>query len=179
MLAACGSSDPPAEIGAGAAAFGWLAPAAPPKAWATTPLPAGPSVLAHPASWLPIKTDTGTVSVARKQDGQITGYLNVTPQSGDETLSNWPTFRAAHNREEGDEDVTQSAAATGLAFRNAKGSCVIDDYSTTTNRRYREIACIVAGPSATTVVVGAAPPRLWQGTAPVLERAISSFSAGR
>ena len=30
-----------------------------------------------------------------------------------------------------------------------------------------------------TVVVGAAPPRLWQGTAPILERAISTFSAGR
>ncbi|MDX6617385.1 MAG: hypothetical protein QOD60_2476 [Solirubrobacterales bacterium] len=178
MLAACGSSDPATQSGAGAAAFGWLAPSAPPRAWAAARLPAGPSVLAHPTSWRAIKTDAGTVSVARKSNGQITGYLNVTPQSGDETLANWPAFRAAHNREEGDEDVTQSAAATGLAFRDAKGSCVIDDYSTTTNRRYREIACIVEGPSATTVVVGAAPPRLWQGTAPVLERAISGFSAG-
>ena len=41
----------------------------------------------------------------RKAGGRIVGYLNITPQGGDETLANWASFRPAHNREEGDHDL--------------------------------------------------------------------------
>ena len=51
-----------------------------------------------------------------------------------------------------------------------------DEYATETGHHYREIACIVRGPSATTVIVGATPPDLWNRYSPALERAISSFS---
>ena len=67
------------------------------------------------------------------------------------------------------------ASATNLRFRVAHGSCVIDTYTSSTGRRYREIACLVAGASATTVVVGAAPPARWQRQGPAIERAVSSF----
>ena len=51
---------------------------------------------------------------------------------------------------------------------------MIDSYSTT-RMRFREIACIVAGPRATTVVVAAAPARRWAHEAPLLRRAVASF----
>jgi hypothetical protein len=72
-------------------------------------------------------------------------------------------------------DVKPVASATNLRFRGAQGSCVVDDYRSSTGRSYREIACIVAGTRATTVVVGAAPPAQWPRQRPAIERAISSF----
>jgi hypothetical protein len=71
--------------------------------------------------------------------------------------------------------VKEVASATNLRFRAGHGSCVIDDYASSTGHSYREIACIVTGASATTVVVGAAPPAQWPRQAPAIERAISSF----
>jgi hypothetical protein len=134
-------------------------------------------MLAYPPGWSLIKTDPGTVTAARKSGGHIVGYLNITPQGGDETLANWASFRPAHNREEGDHDLVPLASATGLQFRNGQGSCVKDGYSTETNARYTEIACIVRGPVATTVIVGAAPPASWSRFSPTIERALSSVNA--
>jgi hypothetical protein len=54
---------------------------------------------------------------------------------------------------------------------------VKDSYSTSTDRRYTEIACIVRGAAATTVIVGAATPGQWNRLSPTLTRAISSFDA--
>jgi hypothetical protein len=54
---------------------------------------------------------------------------------------------------------------------------VKDGYTTSSNARYVEIACIVRGPQATTVIVGAAPPTLWSRFSPMLQRAISTFAA--
>ena len=51
-----------------------------------------------------------------------------------------------------------------------------DRYATETSRHYVEIACIVRGRTATTVIVGAAPPSLWNRYSPVIERSISSLS---
>ena len=177
-LAACGSSDssgPPAP--ANPAAFAWVHPAPAPSGWRTRPLPSGSATLAYPPGWRPIKTDPGTVTAARKEGGQIVGYLNITPQSGDETLTNWPSVRPDHNREEGDSNVVAEASATGLRLRNGHGSCVKDSYSSSTNARYTEIACIVSGQDATTVIVGAAPPAAWSQFSPIIQRAISSFDA--
>jgi len=114
--------------------------------------------------------------VSRGPSGRIVGYLNATPRQGPESAANWSDFRVDHNREEGDRDVRLLAASAGLRFRSATGSCVIDSYLTTSGNRFREIACIVSGRSATTVIVGAAPPSHWAVEAPMLERAVSSFT---
>jgi hypothetical protein len=156
--------------------FEWLHPSAPPGGWHHAALPSGAARLAYPPGWRSIRSDPGTVSAAlRTRNGAIEGYLNATPGEGAETLSNWSSFRPAHNRDEGDTGVSESGAAAGLRFRQGHGSCVIDAYTSSSSHRYREIACIVDGGRATTVVVGAAPTSAWQGEAPFIERAISSF----
>jgi hypothetical protein len=159
-----------------ARAFAWLRPSPPPRAWQTSQLPGGVARLAYPLGWQSIRSDPGTVSAAvRAPTEEIRGYLNATPRQGAETLSNWGSFRLDHNRDEGDVDVKPVASATNLRFRGGHGSCVIDTYTSSTGRSYREVACIVAGARATTVVVGAAPPAQWSRQGPALERAISSF----
>ena len=179
-LAACGSSSckeeasgPPAP--ANPAAFAWVHPSASPSGWGTKDLPSGDATLTYPASWHLTRTDPGTVTAARTAGGEIQGYLNITPQQGDESLSNWASFRLAHNRDEGDSDLVPIAAATNLRFSDGRGSCVKDRYATASAHHYVEIACIVRGPAATTVIVGAAPPALWSRFSPMIERAISSF----
>ena len=177
-LAACGSAElsgPPAPTDP--AAFSWLRPANPPSDWKVRQLPSGKASLAYPPGWRLTRTDPGTVTASLHRNGQIAGYLNITPQGGDETLANWASFRPAHNREEGDSDLVALAAASGLRFRDGTGSCVKDRYATDGVHHYTEIACIVRGPSATTVIVGAAPPALWSGISPALKRSISSFDA--
>jgi hypothetical protein len=157
-------------------AFAWLRPSPPPRAWHTSQLPGGAAQLAYPLRWRSIRSDPGTVSAAQRSgQGRIWGYLNATPRQGAETLSNWGSFRPDHNRDEGDVDVKPVASATNLRFRGGHGSCVIDTYTSSSGHRYREVACIVAGARATTVVVGAAPPAQWPRQAPAIERAISSF----
>jgi hypothetical protein len=163
--------------GAGrAAAFDWLRPAPPPRGWARADTAAG-ATLAYPARWRPLRSDRGAVSAALTASrGTVVGYLNATPRNGTETLSNWRSFRPAHDAEEGDRRVRVEAFANGLRLRSGHGACVIDTYSTRLSR-YREIACIVAGSHGTTVVVGAAPPARWAAEAPAIERAIAAFAA--
>ena len=155
--------------------FAWLHPAAPPRAWHVAHTAEG-ATLPYPPGWKPIKTDPGTASVALLgRDDRIDAFLNATPKQGAETLANWSRFRPAHNRGEGNRDVRLAASATHLAFRAGRGSCVIDDY-TTSRARYREIACLVSGRTATAVVVAAAPAALWRAKAATLERAVSGFA---
>jgi hypothetical protein len=157
--------------------FAWLQPAAAPADWKIARLPSRDSQLAYPPRWAAIRTDPGTFSAALLgPHDRIRGYLNATPRSGAETVANWATFRPAHNRDEGDRNVVRDASASGLRFRSGTGSCVIDHYATT-SARYKEIACIVLGTRATTVVVAAARPADWTRLAPQLRRAISSFSS--
>ena len=179
-LAGCGGA---ARQGAGPAApgagpFAWLQPTAAPIDWKTGRLPSHIAELAYPPGWRAIRTDPGTFSAALfGPHARIRGYLNVTPQSGAETLSNWSRFRPAHNSEEGDRAVVREASASGLRFRSGTGSCVIDRYATTTGARYREIACIVRGLRGTAVVVAAAEPAVWTQLAPQIRRAVASFSS--
>ena len=175
-LGGCGYSGSSSGADARSPAFSWLRPSAPPRAWEASELPDGSASMAYPLSFRPIRSDPGTVSAAdRSPAGAIQGYLNATPREGSESLANWSTFRLDHNGDEGDVDVREIASATDLRFRNGRGSCVIDAYTSSTGEAYREIACIVAGEWATTVVVGAAPPPAWPTQAPAIERAISSF----
>jgi hypothetical protein len=182
-LAACGSSGSTDQADAAdaappsnPAAFNWLHPSPPPHSWQVSRLPNGKAVLAYPADWRSTTSDPGTRTAAiRTPAGRIAGYLNATPQQGEESLSNWSTFRLDHNGDEGDTHIHLVAADTNLAFRQGHGSCVIDDYTSSSGHRYREIACIVAGAKATTVVVGAAPPGDWNSERPALEGSISAF----
>ncbi len=176
-LTACGGASHHQSRAAGpSGAFSWLRPAASPAGWTIARLPSGKAALAYPPGWRAIKTDPGTVSAAIPgRGGHIRGYLNATPESGAETLANWASFRPAHNQDEGDSAVRTLASARGLRFSAGSGSCVIDAYKTVSDR-YREIACLVRGARATTVVVGAAEPAAWPVLAPQLERAIASFS---
>jgi hypothetical protein len=168
----CGGSQAGDRRGAGPCA--WLRPAPPPTGWKVARIPGG-STLAYPPGWKPIKTDRGTATVALLGGGErIDGYLNATPEQGSETLANWSRFRVDHNRGEGSRHVRLVASANDLRFRSGRGSCVIDGY-TTSKASYREIACLVAGPTSSAVVVAAAPAELWPDQAATLHRAVSSF----
>jgi hypothetical protein len=156
--------------------FAWLRPASPPVGWHLARTPDG-AAFAYPPGWTAIRTDPGTASVAlRGNGGLIDGYLNVTPKQGAETLANWIRFRPRKNRAEGARNVRLLAATSDARFRSARGSCVIDTY-TTSAATYEEIACLVAGPGSSDVVVAAAPAGLWQARSAVLERAVSSFAS--
>ncbi|HEV2924362.1 MAG TPA: hypothetical protein VGW98_10035 [Solirubrobacteraceae bacterium] len=169
-LAPAGGTSPRRVSGS----FAWLRPASPPLGWHVVRTPDG-AALAYPPGWTAIKTDPGTASVAlRGNGGRIDGYLNVTPKQGAETLANWSRFRPQKNRAEGARKVRLRAATSDAHFRSARGSCVIDAY-TTSLTTYEEIACLVSGTGSSDVVVAAAPARLWQERSTVLERAVSSF----
>ena len=153
--------------------FAWLHPASPPAGWEVARSSGG--TLAYPPGWRPITTDPGTASVALLAGGdRIVGYLNATPKQGRETLANWSRFRLEHNLDEGGRSEHLIASATDLRFPSGRGSCVIDQY-TTSKATYREIACLVSGPRSTAVVVAAAPIAFWDRRAATLERAVSSF----
>jgi hypothetical protein len=157
-------------------AFAWLHPASPPDGWILAHIPGG-AALAYPPGWTTIETDPGTASVALlTPGGRITAYLNATPRMGAERLDNWRRFRPQHNREEGQNDVRLLAATSEASFRSGRGACVIDSY-TTSQTRYREIACLVSGARSSAVIVAAAPSDLFDRRAAVLQRAVSSFAA--
>jgi hypothetical protein len=131
----------------------------------------------YPPGWQQVAGDAGTATaVLRDARHHFLGYLNLTPRQGDEALATWNSFRVAHNAREGDLHVKSLAAAQGLRFRTGNGSCVSDAYVTSTGARFIEVACLVAGPRTTSVVVGAAPPESWARMSPSIERAISGFT---
>jgi hypothetical protein len=178
VVAGCGGASSPHGSSAGQppSAFAWLKPAAAPAGWKRTRLAASGATFAYPPGWHAIHTDPGTATVALTDSRhKIVGYLNATPRQGAETLANWAGFRTGHIRDEGSRQVRTAATATGLRFRSGRGSCIVDDYRNAANR-YREIACIVKGSRATTVIVGAAPVGQWVRQAAVIEPAIASFT---
>jgi hypothetical protein len=162
------------NLGRASEAFAWLRPLPPPVGWKIARAANGASFF-YPPAWRPIRTDPGTASVALLSSGaQIEGFLNTTPRQGGETLDNWIRFRPQHNRGEGDREVRLLAAIRDAPFRSGLASCVIDTY-TTIKAQYREIACLVAGPNASTVVVGATPSALAAQQMTTLERAVTTF----
>ena len=116
------------------------------------------------------------MSAARRDaNGRFLAYLNLTPRQGAESLSNWSSFRAHHNREEGDRHVRLLAAARGLRVAGRDASCVKDSYTTSSGVAYVELACLIGG-ERSAVVVGAAPPDEWPAQEPDIERSISSVA---
>ena len=176
-LTGCGSATHSSSDAAKAAPFGWLRPASPPAGWSAVRIPGG-AVMSYPPGWVRIGGDPGTASAASFDSAHhFVGYLNITPRQSRETLGDWAHFRVAHNAEENDRNITTLAVGTGLRFRAGRGSCVRDSYTTAAGASYIEVACLVAGPRSSVVIVGASPPKNWARTAPLLERAISSMLA--
>jgi hypothetical protein len=131
----------------------------------------------YPPGWRRISGDAGTATaVLFDRDHRFLGYLNITPRQSNETLANWGRFRVEHNSEEHDRGITTLAAASELRFRTGRGACIRDAYTTSAGTRYIELACLVVGSKASTVIVGASPPRSWGRISPTLERAIASMT---
>ena len=176
LASGCGSSStshPP--VAPKTNSFAWLAMGSVPGSWPAPGTLAGGS-LPRPPGWQPARGDRGTVSFVERRNGAIVGYLNATPRSGRETLANWKQFRVAHNADEGDRDVRLIDGMTGRTVSSSRVSCVKDSYRTSRSR-YVELACLVATPRASTVVLGASPPGEWSRQQPVIERAIAGFVA--
>jgi hypothetical protein len=157
------------------AGYAWLAPAPAPATWLDVQLSSG-AMMVYPPGWrvLPGDRDTATAALLDTH-GRYLAYLNLTPRQGQEALASWASFRPRHNAAEGEKDVTVMDSATGLAFRSGHGSCVKDAYTTSTNTRYVEIACLVDGRRASSVIVGAALSQRWAQERPVIERAIAAL----
>jgi len=173
-LAGCGGAVTHAPTGA--RTFGWLGGGPAPVAWTTAGGRVGGGTLPRPQGYRTQAGDPGTLSFARLDAGTIVGYLNATPRQGPETLGGWTRFRVDHNAQEGDRDVSLSAAATDVRVGQARISCVSDSYRTSRSG-YRELACLIARHGTSTVLVGAAPPSRWSDQGPVIERAIAGFVA--
>jgi hypothetical protein len=157
-------------------AFAGLRPAPAPSSWPVARIATG-AAMAYPPAWRRIVSDPGTATAAlQDRERRFLGYLNVTPRQADEKLSNWAAFRVAHNADEGDTRVTTLAAATGVRFLSGRGSCVRDAYTTRSGNRFTEVACLVAGAHAMSVIVGAAPSRSWTQASQTIDRAISAFA---
>lgn len=158
-------------------AFLWLRPGPAPKGWQVARIASG-AVLRYPPGWRRVTGDAGTATAVLQNNAHhYVGYLNITPRQAHETLRTWASFRTRHNQLEGERGVTELAAATGLRFRHGHGSCVRDAYTTSTDNRFIELACLVQGTRTGSVIVGAAPPGTWASISPKLERAISAFIA--
>lgn len=116
------------------------------------------AALPPPPGWQAVHGDRRSVSFVQLRAGAIVGYLNG--RAALSSCANQARFRAAHNTEEGDRNDHMLAGITAIRVGNAHASCVLDDYRTWLSR-YREIACLIARPRASTVVLGAAPPSAW------------------
>jgi hypothetical protein len=69
-------------------------------------------------------------------------------------------------------------ASDPLVVRSFASPITIHDGALITIQRVRQqVACLIAGPRAESVIVGAAPPDSWSRTSTTLERAISASKA--
>jgi hypothetical protein len=158
--------------------FGWFRERPAPGGWHQAALAARRAVLSYPGSLRPMPGDRGTVTVGLTSPaGATLVYLNVTPRQGSETLRDWPTFRLAHLREDGDTAVRLDAASATLPFRGGHGRCVVDDYITRIrSNHYREIACFVQAAGDASVLIAATPAAAWGRYGALLERVVSGYA---
>ena len=186
-LLGCASSTPGSATGsagaapaATAAGFGWFHPGPAPGAWLRASLTGQSATVSYPSSLRPQHSDPGTVTVgSTARSGAVLLYLNVTPKQGDETLHNWPDFRLEHLREDGQSVVHLDGVSGPLGFRGGHGRCVMDNYTTDIHHNhYNEIACIVQGTHATSVLVAATSTAVWQANRALLEKVVSSYQGG-
>jgi hypothetical protein len=126
----------------------------------------------------PVTADPGAASAARLgRAGAYLLYLNATPRQGDEEMATWAAFRLSHLRDDNARSVRELAAAAGIRFRGGTGSCLLDSYATKVGaHHYTELACLVQGSRAASVVVATAPTASWPQAAGLLERAVGAYS---
>ena len=162
------------------AGFGWFHPGPAPGAWRQASLTGQSATLSYPGSLHPMHGDDGTVTVgSTAKSGKVLMYLNVTPKQGEESLGDWTDSRLEHLREDGQYQVHLDGASPALQFRGGPGRCVIDNYTTKIRgNHYDEIACIVQGAQATSVLVAATSTTAWQANHALLEKVVSSYQAG-
>jgi hypothetical protein len=153
-------------------------PAAAPSGWQHLALPDGTAVLFYPPTMHRVGGDTDAVSAARLDpDGKFLLYLNATPRQGEETLRNWASYRLRVLRSDDASQASLVASSQGQPFRGGTGSCVIDRYVTRVGaHRYTELACLVQGRTAASVIVAAAPTPLWASARAVLAQAVSAYT---
>ena len=176
--AAASVATPPDATRAADPAFDWLVPHPAPPTWPRLVTPTTGATLSYPPPFTTVPGDPGSVSAAvRTGDGGFVAYLNATPQQGAERPHGFAAFRVHLLGEDHDEAVHEEAAAEGLTFGGGPGSCVIDSYVTRArHHRYREIACLVVGSQAGTVVVAAALTTRWNRFRPLLQQAVAAFT---
>jgi len=145
VLAGCADTE-------STSAFTWLRPSAAPAGWRVARIATG-ALLHYPPGWRPAPGDAGTATAVLLDPGHhISGYLNVTPRQGAEAPATWGSFRVTHNAAEGEREVKREALATGLRFRDGRGACVRDSYTTVSQARFIELACLVEGARAASVI---------------------------
>lgn len=151
--------------------------AAAPATWRQLRLPDGSGVLSYPPSLRPVRGDSDAVSVARVSPrGAYQFYLNATPRQGEERLAGWAAFRLHLLRSDDAASAHEVAAAQDVRFHGGTGSCVMDSYITKIHaNHFQEIACLVQGSSAASVIVAAAPAAHWAQARPLLLRAVAAY----
>jgi hypothetical protein len=156
--------------------FPAIHPGPAPNGWLSATLPDG-AVLSYPPSMRPVTADRGAASAAQLSPaGAYMLYLNATPRQSDETTANWPRFRLSHLREDDARSVHELAAAAAVRFLGGTGSCVLDSYLTRVGgHHYTELACLVRGSRASSVVVAAAPTSRWARASSLLDRAVAAY----
>jgi hypothetical protein len=175
-IAPAGRGGPEMGLAARGPGLAWFRARPAPPGWRQATLPAGGGVLSFPPSLSAMPGDAGTVTRGLTRSGAVLVYLNVTPRQGDETLRGWARFRLEHLCDDDARSARLDSEAAGLAFRDGRGSCVIDDYLTRAGaHRYREIACYVQGAHASTVLVAATPAADWARYGRQLEQAVDSY----
>ena len=179
-LFGCASQSGTAREKAASAGFGWFHPGPAPGAWLRASLTGHGATLSYPGSLRAEEGDHGTLAFgSTARSGEVLVYLNVTPKQGDETLRNWPEFRLEHLREDGHSAVHLDGVSGSLSFRGGQGRCVSDSYTTDIHHNnYHEIACIVRGAHATSVLVAATSTAAWRAQQALLEQVVSSYQAG-
>jgi hypothetical protein len=171
----------PEQSQAAPAGFAWFRAETAPASWLQASLAGHSGVLSYPSMLRPMSGDAGTVTYGlNTRAGAALIYLNVTPRQGDETLQNWPGFRAEHLREDGETAVRIDATSGPLSFRGGQGRCVVDDYTTKIhNNHYREIACYVQGITSAhtaSVLIAATRAVTWAQYGTLLERVVNGYA---
>jgi hypothetical protein len=155
-----------------------LGPAPAPAGWQHLTLPNGSAVMYYPPGMHSITADADAVTAVRLgPDGAYLMYLNATPRQGEETLRNWASYRLRVLLSDDASRASLDASAAGQPFRGGSGSCLIDHYVTRIGaHRYTELACLVQGRTAASVIVAAAPTATWGSAGPILEQAVSAYA---
>jgi hypothetical protein len=147
-----------------------------PAGWRSVTLPDG-AVMSYPPKMHLVGGDPGSASAAEfGRAGGYRLYLNATPREGTESLRSWPTNRISHLLADDAASARELASARGVRFLGGTGTCVVDTYVTRIGaHHFTELACLVQGRRASSVIVAAAPSADWTRSASLLDRAVGAY----